>query len=53
MNGVWIPYERALQLANEEGITEDMYPLFVHDIETLLRDAYTLQKMLSHCRQQF
>ncbi|KAH3987371.1 hypothetical protein HBH70_009260 [Parastagonospora nodorum] len=39
MNGVWIPYDRALQLANEEGITEDMYPLFVHDIGALSRDT--------------
>jgi len=27
-----IPFERALELANKEGITEQMYPLFVQDL---------------------
>jgi hypothetical protein len=31
-----IPYERALALANQEKITEKLYPLFVHDIGSLL-----------------
>lgn len=36
LKGVWIPYERALALANQEKITEALYPLFVHDIGGLL-----------------
>jgi len=31
-----IPYERALEFANREKITEYLYPLFVHDIGALL-----------------
>lgn len=34
--GVWIPFERALDLANQEGTTDLLYPLFVHDIGALL-----------------
>jgi len=36
LKGVWIPFERALALANQEKITEKLYPLFVHDIAALL-----------------
>ncbi|KAK6212460.1 hypothetical protein LQW54_005234 [Pestalotiopsis sp. IQ-011] len=36
LKGVWIPFERALDLANRERITEMLYPLFVQDIGTLL-----------------
>ncbi|KAH8589316.1 transcription regulator HTH, apses-type DNA-binding domain-containing protein, partial [Bisporella sp. PMI_857] len=36
LKGVWIPYERALALANQEKITEQLYPLFVHNIGNLL-----------------
>lgn len=36
LKGVWIPYERALALANQEKITEKLYPLFVHNIGALL-----------------
>ncbi|KAJ5026852.1 hypothetical protein PSV08DRAFT_389873 [Bipolaris maydis] len=38
LKGVWIPFERALALANKEKITELLYPLFVHDIKQLLYD---------------
>lgn len=31
-----IPFERALEFANKEKITEELYPLFVHDIGALL-----------------
>jgi hypothetical protein len=31
-----IPYERALEFANKERITELLYPLFVHNIGALL-----------------
>jgi protein SOK2 len=36
LKGVWIPYDRALEFANKEKITELLYPLFVHNIGTLL-----------------
>lgn len=36
LKGVWIPYERALEFANKERITELLYPLFVHNIGALL-----------------
>ncbi|KIN07350.1 hypothetical protein OIDMADRAFT_111132 [Oidiodendron maius Zn] len=36
LKGVWIPFERALALANQEQITERLYPLFVHQIDSLL-----------------
>lgn len=36
LKGVWIPFERALDFANKEKITEQLYPLFVHDIGALL-----------------
>ena len=31
-----IPFDRALEFANKEKITESLYPLFVHDIGALL-----------------
>ncbi|KAI9686088.1 MAG: hypothetical protein M1822_004071 [Bathelium mastoideum] len=36
MEGTWIPFERALDFANKEKITDSLFPLFVHDIGTLL-----------------
>ncbi|CAI6335432.1 unnamed protein product [Periconia digitata] len=36
LKGVWIPFDRALEFANKEKITESLYPLFVHDIGALL-----------------
>lgn len=36
LKGVWIPFERALEFANREKITEKLYPLFVHNIGTLI-----------------
>ncbi|GAB1312755.1 hypothetical protein MFIFM68171_02965 [Madurella fahalii] len=37
--GTWIPYDRALDLANKEGITGILYPLFVYNIGVLLSPA--------------
>ncbi|GAO46388.1 hypothetical protein G7K_0619-t1 [Saitoella complicata NRRL Y-17804] len=36
LKGVWIPFERALEFANKEHITDLLYPLFVNDIKTFL-----------------
>jgi protein SOK2 len=35
LKGVWIPFERALELARNEGIVDVLYPLFVKDIKEL------------------
>jgi len=32
LKGVWIPFERALELAKQHNITEQLYPLFVRGI---------------------
>jgi len=36
LKGVWIPFERALDFANKEKITEMLYPLFVNNISALM-----------------
>ncbi|KAL8710858.1 MAG: hypothetical protein Q9220_004661 [cf. Caloplaca sp. 1 TL-2023] len=36
LKGVWIPFDRALDFANKEKMTESLYPLFVHNIGALL-----------------
>lgn len=35
LKGVWIPFERALELARNESIVDLLYPLFVKDIKEL------------------
>jgi len=45
--GVWIPFERALELANAEKIVELLYPLFVHDIGSLVHKT-SHQKLTHH-----
>ncbi|KAM0450107.1 hypothetical protein ACHAPV_004396 [Trichoderma viride] len=57
LKGVWIPYERALDFANKEKITEMLYPLFVHNIGALLyhpsaNPARTSQVMTAADRQR-
>ena len=36
LRGIWIPFERALELAKNKNITDILYPLFVHNISALL-----------------
>lgn len=36
LKGVWIPFDRALDLANRHAITDLLYPLFVKDIKKFL-----------------
>jgi len=38
LKGVWIPLRKALELANEKGIAERLFPLFVNGISELLYD---------------
>ena len=49
--GVWIPFERALELANAEKIVESLYPLFVHDIGSLVRKTSD-QKLMPYVDSQ-
>ncbi|KAJ4306125.1 hypothetical protein N0V88_000921 [Collariella sp. IMI 366227] len=55
LKGVWIPYERALDFANKEKITELLYPLFVHNISSLLchptNQNRTNQAMAAHVQR--
>ena len=44
LKGVWIPFERALDLANKENITDILYPLFVHNIGSLLYDLSNISQ---------
>ena len=37
LKGVWIPFERALAIAQREKIAEYLYPLFIKDIQSVLK----------------
>ncbi|KAL8687655.1 MAG: hypothetical protein Q9218_006235, partial [Villophora microphyllina] len=56
LKGVWIPFERALDFANKEKITESLYPLFVHNIGALLyhptNSSRTNAVMAAHEKQK-
>jgi len=54
LKGVWIPYERALDFANKEKITDLLYPLFVHNIGGLLYHPQNSNRtnMVVHDSQQ-
>lgn len=49
--GVWISFERALELANAEKVVELLYPLFVHDIGSLVHQTSD-QKLMHHVDSQ-
>lgn len=38
LKGVWIPYDRALEIARNEGIKDLLYPLFVEDIYSFYKE---------------
>jgi protein SOK2 len=44
LKGVWIPFERALDFANKEKITDQLYPLFVHNIGSLLYNPESISR---------
>ncbi|KAF2747117.1 apses-domain-containing protein [Sporormia fimetaria CBS 119925] len=46
LKGVWIPFDRALDFANKEKITEVLYPLFVNDISALLYHPSNPQRQM-------
>lgn len=37
LKGVWIPFERALAIAQREKIADYLYPLFIRDIQSVLK----------------
>ncbi|KAG2733795.1 hypothetical protein G9P44_003320 [Scheffersomyces stipitis] len=41
LKGVWIPFERALAMAQREGIVDLLYPLFVRDIKRVIQSGVT------------
>ncbi|CUM67091.1 uncharacterized protein PRCAT00004780001 [Priceomyces carsonii] len=41
LKGVWIPFERALSMAQREGIVDLLYPLFVRDIKRVIQTGIT------------
>lgn len=43
LKGVWIPFERALAMAQKEGIVDLLYPLFVRDIKQVIQQGSTTQ----------
>lgn len=44
LKGVWIPFERALDIARREGLVDKLYPLFVANISKLLYDPSNLTR---------
>lgn len=51
LKGVWIPFERALEFANKEKITEQLYPLFVHNISPMLAPHFNTQARRGESQQ--
>lgn len=43
--GVWIPYERALSIAQAEGVLDNLYPLFVADLSPILQSPQNLSRI--------
>ncbi|KAH3679663.1 hypothetical protein WICMUC_000803 [Wickerhamomyces mucosus] len=43
LKGVWIPFDRALAMAQKEGIVDLLYPLFVRDIKQVIQQGTTTQ----------
>lgn len=41
LKGVWIPFERALTMAQRENIVDLLYPLFVRDIKRVIQTGVT------------
>ncbi|KAG2734421.1 hypothetical protein G9P44_002427 [Scheffersomyces stipitis] len=37
LKGVWIPFDRAFEIARNEGVDEALHPLFVKDIKTFYK----------------
>lgn len=44
LKGVWIPFERATEIARNEGIDELLYPLFVKDLKSFYHEKGSMLK---------
>lgn len=53
LKGVWIPFERALAMAQREGIVDLLYPLFVRDIKQVIQQGSTTQPQTNPSTQQW
>ena len=45
--GVWIPYERALKIAEAEGVLDKLYPLFIQNLEPILTAPQNFNRIRS------
>lgn len=52
LKGVWIPFERALAMAQREGIVDLLYPLFVRDIKRVIQTGITPNKTANYYDNQ-
>lgn len=43
LKGVWIPFDRALAMAEREKIVDLLFPLFVRDIQNIIQQTVSLQ----------
>lgn len=48
LKGVWIPFERALAMAQRENIVDLLYPLFVRDIKRVIQTGVTPSSQTSN-----
>lgn len=48
LKGVWIPFERALAMAQREGIVDLLYPLFVRDIKRVIQTGISPSKSTAY-----
>lgn len=44
LKGIWIPFERAREIARNEGVDELLYPLFVEDIKSFFTEQGSKMK---------
>lgn len=43
--GVWIPFERALEMTQREQVLEDLFPLFISNVESILYSPSNLNRL--------
>ncbi|PRT52605.1 Cell pattern formation-associated protein STUA [Wickerhamiella sorbophila] len=50
LKGVWIPFERAMEMVQREDLLDSLYPLFVADLEAFLYHPLNLTRTLQVVR---
>lgn len=50
LKGVWIPFERAMEMVQREDLLDSLYPLFVADLESFLYHPLNLTRTLQVVR---